>query len=143
MKVREIMTSPFEKIDCSSSICEASELMRSSDVGILPVEKSSRIVGIVTDRDIVVRAIAQHLNPETTQISKVMTSDITYCYDDDDIEDAGRKMEEKQIRRLLVLNSDEKPVGILSLSDLATKAESGNLACRALEKICEPVGSRW
>jgi len=73
----------------------------------------------------------------------VMTSDVTFCYEDDEIEDAERKLEEKQIHRLLVVNSDEKPVGILSLSDLATKAESANLACRALEKISEPIGSRW
>lgn len=72
-----------------------------------------------------------------------MTSDISYCYDDDDIEQAERKLEEKQIHRLLVLGSDDKPVGILSLSDLAVKAKDEHLACRALEKICEPVGSRW
>jgi CBS domain-containing protein len=142
MKVKEIMTSPFEKINYDSSICEASELMRSSDVGILPVEKNGKIVGIVTDRDLIVRAIAQHLDPEDTPVSKVMTSDVTFCYDDEEIEDAEKKLEEKQIHRLLVINSDEKPVGILSLSDLATKAES-SLACRALEKICGPIGSRW
>ena len=143
MKVKEIMSSPCEKIDSSSSICEASELMRSSDVGVLPVEKSGRIVGIVTDRDIVVRGIAQHLNPEKTSISKVMSSDVTWCYEDDDVEDVVKKLEEKQIHRLLVLNSDEQPVGILSLSDIAVKMSDETLTCRALEKICEPTGSRW
>jgi CBS domain-containing protein len=144
MKVREIMSSHCEKIDFDSTVSEAAEKMMSSDIGVLPVDKGGKIVGMVTDRDIAIRAIAQYLNPEKTPVSRIMSSDVVYCYDDDDIEDAESKMEEKQVRRLLVLNSDnERPVGILSISDLAVKASGEKLACKALEKICEPVGSRW
>jgi CBS domain-containing protein len=143
MNVKDVMSSEFRKIDFNATICEAAEKMRSFDIGILPVEKSGKIVGMVTDRDIVIRALAQHLNPETTGISKVMSTNVVYCYDEDDVEDAERRMEEKQVRRLLVLDSGDKPVGILSISDLALKVSSENLACRALEKICEPVDSKW
>lgn len=144
MKVREIMSSHFEKIEFDATVSEAAEKMLSSDIGILPVDKAGKIVGMVTDRDIVIRAIAQYLNPEKTPISTIMSSDVVYCYDDDDIEMAESKMEEKQVRRLLVLNSvNERPVGILSISDLAVKAGDEKLACKALEKICAPVGSKW
>jgi CBS domain-containing protein len=143
MLAREIMSSKLEKIGFNATICEAAEKMRLADIGFLPVERAGKIVGIVTDRDIVVRAIAYHLNPDTTAVGKVMTSDVVYCYDNDDLEEAEEIMEEKQIRRLVVLNNDDMPVGVLSLSDFVTKAKDENLACRAMGKICESVGSKW
>jgi CBS domain-containing protein len=119
MMARENMSSQCQKIDFKSTLSEAAEKMKLSDIGILPVEKDGEIVGMVTDRDIVIKAISQHLNPETTPVNKVMTSSVFCLYDDDEIEESKRKREEKQIHRLLALDN------------------------MALEKICEPVGSRW
>jgi len=143
MKVREIMSVQVEKVDFNATVSEATDKMRSFDIGVLPVEKGDRIVGIITDRDIAIRAVARHLNPETTAVNRVMTSDVKCCFEDDDIEEAAKIMEDRQIRRLLVPNSDNQPAGILSLSDLAVKAGNEHLACKVLEKVCEAVHTGW
>ncbi len=142
MKVKEIMTRDVEKVDFNSSLSATAEKMRSSDVGVLPVEKDGKIIGIVTDRDIIIRGLALHLNPETTTVSKVMSSEVITCYDDD-LEEAVSIMEEKQIRRLVVFNRSNEPAGILSIGDLATKADDTSLVCRAMSRICESAHVNW
>jgi len=143
MKVKDIMTRDIEKIDFNSPLSQAAEKMRSSDIGVLPVEKDGKIIGIITDRDIIIRGLAMHLDPETTTVSNVMTSEVATCYDNDDLEDAISIMEEKQIRRLVVFSRSNEPAGILTIGDLAIKADDTSLVCRAMSRICESVRVNW
>jgi len=142
MEVREIMSSRPQTINFDASVMEAARKMKSFDVGVLPVMKKDEIVGIVTDRDIVLRIIAEKLNPQTSLVSKAMTTDITYCSEDTDVREALRMMEEKKIHRLIVLGSDNSLTGILSVADIATKMHDEHLLCEVLERICEPAHVR-
>ncbi len=139
MNVSEIMTTDFEMIDATSSLIEAAEKMRSLNVGFLPVREGTRLAGILTDRDIVIRGLAEGLDPGSTQVKDIISSEVVYCYDDDSVEDAARLMEDNQIRRLIVVNHDQTPVGILSIGDIAVKSGQEQLAGEVLERISEPA----
>jgi len=107
----------------------------------MPVCGQDRLVGILTDRDITVRAIAEGCDPKTTKVREAMTEEIFYCFEDQDVHEAAKMMEEKQIRRLLVLNRDKRLVGIVSLGDLAVQTGDRTKAGTVLEGVSEPTGS--
>jgi CBS domain-containing protein len=142
MQLREIMTSDVECIGPDNTLREAAEKMRALDVGPLPVCDNDRLVGILTDRDIVVRAIAEGHDPRTTAVREAMTESVDYCFEDDDTAAAARKMRERQIRRLAVLNRDKRLVGIVSLGDLAVKTGDDAETGETLEEISEPAKPR-
>lgn len=139
MKVGDVMTTGFEMIDSTSSLIAAAEKMKSLNVGFLPVREGSRLIGLLTDRDIVVRGLAEGLNPGTTQVKDIISSEIVYCYDDDSVEDAVKLMEDHQVRRLIVCGHDQTPVGIVSTGDIAVKAGQDRLSGELLERISEPA----
>jgi len=117
--------------------------MRDLNVGSMPVcGPDDRLAGIITDRDITVRGIADCCDPETTLVADVMTPEIIYCFEDDDVSRAINLMEERQIRRIAVLDSNKRLVGIVSLGDLAVKCSDSDLLAEALEQISETVGAR-
>ena len=138
MKVKEIMTHPLKNISYNATILEAAQKMDSSDVGVLPVEKRGKIVGVITDRDIVLRVIAQKLDPQNTTVDNAMTSYIISCNENDDIEQAAKLMEENHVHRLLV-HDNNKAVGILSIGDLARKIEDDHIVHEVIREISEPV----
>jgi CBS domain-containing protein len=121
MQVREVMTPEVEVISPETTLAEAAQKMKSLDVGPLPVGERDRLVGMVTDRDITVRATAAGRDPNTTKVREVMTEQVFYCFEDESIEQAAEIMERAQIRRLMVLNRDKRLVGIVSLGDLAVE----------------------
>lgn len=139
MRVSEIMTSGFETIDAVSSVTEAAKKMKLFDIGILPVQEGKELVGVLTDRDIVVRALAMEFDPDSTQAGDIATRDVIFCYEDISVEEAARMMEEHQIRRLIACDYDGNPVGIISLGDLAVKTRQDQLSGEALERISEPA----
>jgi CBS domain-containing protein len=139
MNVSEIMTTDFEMIDSTSSLIEAAEKMKSLNVGFLPVKEGTRLAGLLTDRDIVIRGLAEGLDPGSTQVKDILSSEVVYCYDDDSVEDAARLMEDNQIRRLIVVNHDQTPVGIVSIGDIAVKSGQEQLAGEILERVSEPA----
>ena len=139
MQVKEIMTRNIEMIDSDANLIEASRKMESLEVGALPVWEDDELVGMITDRDIVVRAIAENKNPSNTHVNEIMTPEVFHCFADDDIYEAAGMMEEKSIHRLLVLDRDKKPVGFISLADFAVKTRDEHLAWEVLEKISEPA----
>lgn len=142
MQVQEIMTSHVECIRPQDTIMHAAELMRDKDIGSLPVcGNDDRLAGMVTDRDITIRGTAACCEPDKTRVSDVMSQEITYCFEDQDVAEVAHIMEEKQIRRLVVLNRDKRLVGIVSLGDLATKSHDTELSGETLEQISEPVNS--
>jgi CBS domain-containing protein len=119
------------------SIEDAARVMLAIDVGILPVEQEDRLVGMISDRDIAVRAVAEGKGGRTP-IGEVMTRDVKYCFEDDDTAAVELNMGEQQVRRLPVLNRDKRLVGILSLSDLAQRDER---VSDALRQITRPGGA--
>src|SRR5688572_2704104 len=122
MKVQDVMTPGVECAHPEDSIARTAERMRQLDVGSLPVcGDNEKLIGIITDRDITVRATAQECDPCSTTVQDVMTPGIVTCYEDEDIQAAMDSMEMNQIRRLIVLNRDRRLVGIVSLGDLAIR----------------------
>jgi CBS domain-containing protein len=138
MQVREIMSHNVKQISSTATIGEAAECMREYDVGALPVTQDRKTVGVITDRDIVIRAIAADMDPRITPVKEAMTPELVCCEEYDRIEDAARIMEDRQVRRLLVVDSADRVVGILSVSDLAMKTGNEHLAYEVIERICEP-----
>jgi len=142
MKVNEIITHDPEVIRPETILIEAAQKMKSLDIGMLPVCDGDRLVGVVTDRDITVRGVAQGYDPKTARVQEVMTPEVIYCFDDEDVKDVAKKMEEKQVRRLPVLNREKRLVGIVSLGDLAVRTGKEKLAGEVLERVSEPGHSR-
>ena len=139
MKISEILTPSPQCITPECTVTMAAERMRLLDVGMLPICDKDRLVGSVTDRDITIRATACGANPNSTLVRDVMTKDITCCYEDEDIEQAAKQMEERQIRRLPVLNRDKRLIGIVSLGDIAVRTHREKLAGEVLERVSEPA----
>jgi CBS domain-containing protein len=139
MQVRDVMTKGAECVTPSASLQEAASKMKTLDIGPLPVCEDDYLVGMITDRDITVRATAEALPPRLGQVRDVMTPDVVYCFEDQDVEEAARLMKENQIRRLVVLDRDKRLVGIVSLGDLALETGDEKLAGQTLEKVSQPV----
>jgi CBS domain-containing protein len=141
MQIREVMTQGAEVIPSNAPAMKAAEKMRELDVGSLPVCDGDRLQGVVTDRDIVIRLVARGLDASETKVSDIMTPGVTYCFDDQTIEEAATVMEAHQVRRLPILNRQNHLVGIISLGDLAIRTEGTvdeELAEEALKDISEP-----
>jgi CBS domain-containing protein len=138
MQVKDIMTSGIETIDSSASYCEAARKMKALDVGSLPVQEDNNIVGIITRRDIVFRGLAEDYDPKSTRVSQIMTSELACCSENETLNEAARIMESRHIHRLVVLSSENQPVGMLSLGDLAVKARNEHLSWEILESLSEP-----
>ena len=139
MQVKEIMTCNIETVTSDANLVEAAQKMRSLEVGALPVWENDKLIGMITDRDITIRGVADEKNLSSTSVKEIMTSDVCCCFEDDDIHEAARMMEEKSIHRLLVVNSDNEPVGFVSLSDFAVKSHDEHLTYEVLERISSPA----
>ena len=143
MQVQEVMTRGVECTRPTDSVATAAQRMRDLDVGVLPIcGDDDRLKGMITDRDITTRATAGCCDPAATRVSDVMTPNVIYCFEDQDVTEAARLMKENQVRRLVVLNRDKRLVGIVSLGDLAAKAGDGGLGGEALERVSLPAGPR-
>ena len=139
MKVREAMTRDVRLVKPDQPIREAAKLMGELEIGALPVEENDRLVGMITDRDIAVRAVAAGRGADTP-IRDVMSGEIKYCYEDQTVDEVTQNMGELRIRRLPVLNRDKRLVGILSLGDLAIDETARDEAGEALGGISRPGG---
>ena len=136
MRINEIMSRDVEVARPEDTIQDVARKMRDVDTGVIPVCDGDRVQGMVTDRDIVLRAVSEARSFETP-VSEVMTSDVEYCYEDDDIAEAADKMAELQVRRLVVLDQNKRLVGIVSLGDIAQQGKDKTTG-QALEEISEP-----
>ena len=141
MRVKEVMTRGAECARPDDSIAAAAQRMKDLDVGALPVcGDGDRLVGMLTDRDITVRATAGCCDPAGTCVKDVMTPDILYVFEDQEVAEAARLMKENQVRRLVVLNRDKRLAGIVSLGDLAVHTGDEHLAAETLEHVSQPAG---
>jgi CBS domain-containing protein len=139
MKVREAMTRDVRVASPDESIREAARVMADIDAGVLPVGENDRLVGMITDRDIAVRAVAKGMPPDT-RIRDVMSNEVLYCFEDDDLDDVAKNMSNVKVRRLPVLNRDKRLVGILSMGDLALH-EDPKTAGRTVAEVSEHGGA--
>jgi CBS domain-containing protein len=139
MQIRDAMSEDVRILNPNQSIREAAILMAKIDAGAVPVGENDRLVGMITDRDIAVRAIALGMGPDTA-VREVMSEDIKYCFEDDDVSEVAQNMSDLKVRRLPVLNKSKRLVGIVSLGDLALADGPAN-AGEALCGISEPGGA--
>ena len=138
MKVSEAMTRDVRVASPDETVRQAAKTMATLDAGVLPVGENDHLIGMITDRDIAIRGIAQGKGPKA-KVRDVMTEDVKYCFDDQDVEEVTRNMADIQVRRLPVLNRDKRLVGILSLGDIAISPDSKE-AGDALRGISRPGG---
>ncbi len=135
MFVREIMRDKAEVIRFDRSVQEAAQMMRKGNFGSLPIEQNDRMVGMITDRDITIRVVAEGLDPKETKVIDCMTEGISYCYDDEDADAVARKMASVQVRRLPVINRNKRLVGIVSLTDMARNARNEKLTQEIVSQV--------
>jgi len=135
MQIRDIMTQPVCDISPEATLHEAAQTMKSADVGVLPVCRDDKLIGLITDRDITVRAVAEGRDPDATRVSEAMTPDLIFCYDDESVEAAAWLMEARQIRRLPIMDHRQHLVGMLSIGDIATRQPSDRLSSELLEQV--------
>lgn len=139
MTVSEVMSRKVELVSPDDSIQRAAQTMARIDAGVLPVAQNDRLVGMITDRDIAIRGVGAGRNPSDTPVSEVMTREVKYCFEDDDVSDVARTMAQLQVRRLPVLNREKRLTGIVSLGDIAREHEPGE-AGSALHHISTKGG---
>src|SRR5262245_61013486 len=135
MKLRDFLDYHVETIGPDDSLQKAAQKMRDLDVGSLPVCTDSQLIGMVTDRDITIRATADGDDPVSTKVSEVMTPDVIACYEHQSVEEAAHLMEQHQVRRLFILNEHDELVAVASLGELATATGDSQMAGRTLERI--------
>ncbi len=138
MKISKCMTRDVQLANPTQTIQEAAKMMAEIDAGVLPIGQDDRLVGMITDRDIAIRAVAQGKSPDTL-IREVMSSEVLYCFDDQELEDVARNMADIKVRRLPVLNRNKHLVGIVSLADLSRKQEPA-VTAKAVSNITKPGG---
>src|SRR5262245_16798866 len=137
MKVTEIMTRNVQTADPDTPIAKVADKMRDRDIGFVPICEHDRLIGTVTDRDIAIRSVAQGRDPRLAPIREIMTQTVFYCYEDEDVESLAVYMQEKEVRRLLVLNRQKRLVGVVSIGDLAKAPVEKRLVGETLGQIAE------
>jgi len=138
MLLKEIMTSTVDVISRDAKAAEAALEMKYLDIGAMPVCDGDRLCGMVTDRDLVVRVVAKGLDPKQVHVSDATSSELFFCYEDEDLEKASQVMSQKQIRRLPILSRAKKLVGIVSLGDLAVRGKDAQTSGVVLEQVSRP-----
>jgi CBS domain-containing protein len=135
MNIADIMSRKVIFLSPSTTVKAAADAMRLNDVGILPVLDGERMVGIVTDRDIVLRVVALGVAPEGCPVGDIMTEEVHYCRDDDVVDEVARRLGELRIRRMPVVDEVNRLVGLISLDDIAAHVDRGGTIAYALRRI--------
>jgi CBS domain-containing protein len=137
MKASEIMTTGVECIAPDTKVLEAAKKMKKMDVGFLPVCDNDRLIGTVTDRDIVLRVLAEGRPIRKTVARDVMTQNVFWCYEDDNVNNVARKMQEKEVRRMLILNKEKRLAGVISIGDIAKAQGEESMVGETVKHIAE------
>jgi CBS domain-containing protein len=141
MKIREMMTKETRSVSPATPVIEVAGLMRLHDIGVVPVLDGQKVVGMLTDRDIVIQVVADGDDPRTTTVGEVMSNGSISVFDDQDVDEAVELMQKYQVRRLPVLDRASKLVGIVSLGDIAVDVHAG-LSGKVLKDVSEPAVPR-
>src|SRR5262245_5147616 len=139
MQVKDVMTKDVELASPTQTIRQAALLMGKTDCGALPVADKDSLVGMITDRDIAIRAIAAGKGPKT-KVAEIMSQQVLYCFEDQELDEVAANLADIQVRRLPVVSREKRLVGILSLGDMACKADGVDTAADALKGISQPGG---
>lgn len=135
MLCKDAMTLKVESIGHEAKVMEAAQLMQRLNIGVLPVVDHQRLVGVVTDRDITIRAVASGKSPKEVTVGETMTPNLVICYEEQQLDEAAQLMKDQQIRRLLVVNRNKELVGMLSLTDLADSKSNDHLTRQTLQGL--------
>ena len=138
LRIKDVMTPQAEVISPDATAEEAASIMKTLDIGVLPVCDAEGLVGVLTDRDLVVRVLAPTRDPKAMLVGEAMTPSVVYCFEDDEVEQAATVMARQQIRRLPVLDRNRKLVGIVSVGDLAVHTQDHELTGQVLENVSQP-----
>jgi CBS domain-containing protein len=139
MQLKDVMTRHVATARPDNTIAEAAEKMRSLDIGPLPVTEGAKVVGVLTDRDITTRAVAEGRDPRSTRVGDIMTRDVFFCFEDQDVKEAATLMSDLQVRRLLILDRESNLAGIVSLGDLALEAGDDKMTAKVLNRVSQPA----
>lgn len=139
MQIKDILSKDVEVVAHDTPIRDVARKMRDRDCGAIPVTDGDKMVGMITDRDIVCRCVAESKNLDDAKAEDVMTPNILYCYEDTDVEEVARNMADNKVRRLPVVNREKRLIGIVSLGDLAARAHKDQETGEAMEEICRNV----
>jgi len=138
LRIKDVMTPQAEVISPDATTEDAASVMKTLDIGVLPVCDEEGLVGILTDRDLVVRVLAATRDPKAVLVGEAMTPSVVYCFEDDDVEHAATVMAGQQIRRLPVLDKNRKLVGIVSVGDIAVQSQDHQMTGKVLEDVSQP-----
>lgn len=138
MKLKDITTDVVQTLAPATTLADAATAMRDGDLGWMPVKEGDKVIGIVTDRDIVVRGLATGMQPKTSTVRDVMSKEVLSCNADDSVDDAAELMQREQVRRLVVLDDNGRLAGVVSLADLARKGDDDQSA-EVLEQVTQPA----
>ena len=138
-KLREIMTRNVEIIAPKTTVQEAAKKMKDLNVGAIPVCDGDKLAGMITDRDLVVRVLAEGRNPKTVPVSDAISTDVVFCFEDDDVERASQLMAQHQIRRLPIMSSRKRLVGMVTLGDLAVHGKNPEVSGGVLQQVSTPA----
>lgn len=137
MLAKEVMSLKPEFLPPSATLKQAADQMRTHDYGFVPVGENDRLIGVVTDRDIAIRAVAEGRDPNKTTLRDIMSKEVFHCKEGDKVETVAEQMETLQVRRLIVLNKDKRMTGIISLGDIATKCNNTKLCSELAEAVSQ------
>ncbi len=140
-QIKDCMSKNFTVVTPDTSLAACAKIMRDQDIGFIPVGENDRLIGMVTDRDIVINCIANGANPQTTTARDAMTAKTYYCFENDQADDVVQNMADIKVRRLPVVNANKRLVGIVSLGDLAQNVERAEIG-KAQQAITEPNSRR-
>jgi len=139
MNVDSVMTREVAVVNPKDSVRTAAETLKRLDIGSAPVCNGRSLVGMITDRDITIRAVAEGRNPLNTTVEQVMSRDVVYCFDDQDVDEVAEAMAASQVRRMPILNRQHELVGIVSLGDLAVDVADDEMSGEVLEEVSQPA----
>lgn len=138
MNIKDVMTATVKTVSPDSSIFQIAKIMRDEDIGAVPVADGERLIGMVTDRDIVTRGLAEASPSRNLSAREIMSDRVLYCFEDQSVEEVLDNMGEQQVRRLPVVDRDKRLVGVISLGDLSSCAESARSG-DSLSRISQPA----
>lgn len=138
MKIKDVMSTRVAIVKADATVRDAAREMRNMDIGVLPVSENDKLVGMITDRDITIRAVAEGRNPDQISVRDAMTRDLVSCYEDQELTEVSRIMQERQVRRVVVLNHQEQLVGIASMGDLVVQSGNEQMGGNMLQSVSRP-----
>jgi len=140
MQISQIMNRSVRVISPDTNVRQAAQEMKSLDIGALPVCDGEKLLGMITDRDIAIRSVADDKDPRSTKVSDIMSPEVIWCFDDASTEEVAAKMADRQVRRIPIVNRQKKLVGVVALADLASSQQDPDIKADTIEGVSQGSG---